>query len=119
MMCSHPRARAIGLLLAGDCADHRDAEQFRPLGDDEADSARCRVEQYGVAGLQRVDPAGAEVGVGEVESDGDVTDAHLAGARGADVGGLPPQDVGATGCVEANDVCHDLLRSLGVGWRRS
>ena len=45
-------AGQLGLRVARDGADHGQAQQLGPLGDDQADAAGGGVQQDGVAGLQ-------------------------------------------------------------------
>ena len=191
-----------GLRVRGDAADDLDAEQARPLREEQADPAGRGVQQHRVARLQagamrrsrydvvrprivmaaavsnamvsgqldevvgRHDPLGAvraqraagvgdpvalgevvdtgthglddaraldahpgrqrrrveaaaEVGVREVQADGQVPHADLAGAGRADLERLPLHDLGATGLVEANAFRHVFFSctSRGVGHR--
>ncbi len=76
-----------------------------------------RFDAEAVGQPHRVEPR-TEVGVGEVEADGFVPDAHLARPGVADGHLLPGEDVRATGFVEADGVCHRKLPRGFVGWGR-
>ncbi|MCY1215747.1 hypothetical protein D9M72_276000 [compost metagenome] len=76
-------ARHFSLGLARHRADHGQAQQLGPLRDDQAHAAGSRVQQDGLAGLERMDAA-HQVGRGQA--------AHGHGRRGLEADGVRQAD---------------------------
>ena len=73
-----------------------------------------RLDAHAVGDRHRI-IAEPEIGIGEVQADGSVADADLAGSRIANLHLFVAQNLGAAGLVEAHGVSHwDLLEIAGV-----
>ncbi|CAN0627694.1 protein of unknown function [Burkholderia multivorans] len=76
-------ARYFSFGVGRDRADHRQSDQFRPLRNDQSDTARCSMKQHGVARLERIDSA-HQVGGGQAP--------HGHGCRGLAADGVRQLD---------------------------
>ena len=90
------RASCVGDAIA-DC-------EFGDVGPDRDDHAG-RFDPHAVRQWNRI-IAKPEIGVGEVEADGGVPDADLAGPRIANLDVFVAKDLGTARFVKANRLCH-------------